>query len=84
MFAASWLAIAVSDFGSARVAGAIASTSEPAVFSRAKAGHECREGCHGLRLFLSQVPGKPLVADVMFEGCKGLCIRTVDDLIFLG
>ena len=29
------------------------------------------------------MPGKPLIADVVFEGCKGLCIRTVDDLIFL-
>ena len=66
---ATWLAVAVSDFEGPLVAGAIASTSEPAVFSRAKVGHECREGCHGFRLFLSQVPGKPLVADVMLEGC---------------
>ena len=39
VFAASWFAIAISDLGSARIAGAIASTSEPAVFSRAKPGH---------------------------------------------
>ena len=44
VFAASWFAIAVSDFGSARIAGAIASTSEPAVFSRAKAGHQSGKG----------------------------------------
>ena len=40
VFAASWLAIAVSDFGGAWIAGAAASTSELAVFSRAKAGHQ--------------------------------------------
>ena len=39
VFIASWLAIAVSDFGSARIAGAVASTSELVVFSHAKAGH---------------------------------------------
>ena len=39
VFIASWLAVAVSDFGSARIAGAVASTSEPVFFSRAKAGH---------------------------------------------
>ena len=52
---ASWLAIAISGFRGARVAGAVASTSEPAVFSRTKAGHECRKGCHRLRLFLAEV-----------------------------
>ena len=36
-----------------RVLGHIVTTSEPAVFSRAKAGHECRECCHRFRLFLS-------------------------------
>ena len=40
VFIVSWLAVAVSDFGSARIAGAVASTSEPVVFSRAKAGHQ--------------------------------------------
>ena len=39
VLAAPWLAVAISDFGSARIAGAVASTSELAVFSRAKAGH---------------------------------------------
>ena len=35
----SWLAVAVSDFGSARVTGVVAFTSEPVVFSRTKASH---------------------------------------------
>ena len=44
VFIASWLAVAVSDFGSARIAGAVASTSELAVFSRAKVGHQSGKG----------------------------------------
>ena len=39
-----WFPIAVSNFRSARVAGTVASTTEPAVFSRAKAGHESGKG----------------------------------------
>ena len=39
VFIASWLSVAVLEFGSARVAGAVAPMSEAAVFSRAKAGH---------------------------------------------
>ena len=35
-----------------RVLGHVVATSKPAVFSRAKAGHEYREGCHGLSLLL--------------------------------
>ena len=52
-----------------RVLGHIVATSEPTVFSRAKAGHECRECCHRFRLFLSEVPGQPLVTDIVLEGC---------------
>ena len=52
-----------------RVLGHIVATSKPAVFSRAKAGHECRECCHRFRLFLSKVPGQPLVTDIVLEGC---------------
>ena len=36
---------------------------------RTKAGHECHEGCHGLRLFLAEVAGEPFVTDAVFEGC---------------
>ena len=35
--------------------GCVVTTSQPTMLSRAKAGHECREGCHGLRLFLAEV-----------------------------
>src|SRR3954466_12542384 len=62
-------AIAVLGIRITRALGHVIATSQPAVFSRAKAGHECREGCHRFRLFLSKVPGKPLVTDVMLEGC---------------
>ena len=41
--------------------------SQPAILARAKAGHECREGYHGLRLLLAEVSGEPLVTDVMLE-----------------
>ena len=78
---ASWLAFAVPGFGGARVAGAIASTSEPAILSRAKAGHKCGEGCHGFRLFLAEVSGKPLVSDAMLEGREGFGIRTIHNLV---
>ena len=39
VFIVSWLAVVVSDFGSARVTGTVASTSELAIFSRTKAVH---------------------------------------------
>ena len=42
--------------------------SQPAILARTKAGHECREGCHGLRLLLAEVLGKPFVTDVMLKG----------------
>ena len=37
------------------LAGCVVTTSQPAIFSHAKAGHECLGGCHGLRLFLAEV-----------------------------
>ena len=81
VFASSWLVIAVSDFGGALVAGAIASTSEPAVFSRAKASHQSNESCHGFRSFLVEVACKPFIPDVVSESRKGFRVRTVDDLV---
>ena len=68
MLVASWLAVAIPGFGGNRVAGAIAPASEPTVFSRAKTGHKCGDGCHGVRLLLAEVLGEPLVLDAMFEG----------------
>ena len=82
MFVASWPAIAIHGFRGARVTGTVASMSQPAVFSRTKMGRKCGEGCHELWLFLAEVSSKPLVSDAMFEGRKGFCVRTIDDLIF--
>ena len=49
------LASAILGLGGACLAGCVVTTSQPTVLTRAKAGHECREGCHGLRLFLAEV-----------------------------
>ena len=81
MFVASWLAVAISGFGGARVAGTVASTSEPAVFSHAKAGLECGKGCHGLRFFLAEVSGEPLVPDAVFKGREGFGVQTIHNLV---
>ena len=62
------LAGAVFRLGGACVPGRIFTTSEPAILTHTKAGHECREGCHGLRLFLAEVAGEPFVTDAMFKG----------------
>ena len=56
MFVASWPAIAIPGYGGARVAGTVASMSQPAVFSHAEEGHECGKSCHRLRLFLADDP----------------------------
>ena len=42
--------------------------SQPAVLARTEAGHERREGCHGLWLILTEMSGEPFVADVVLEG----------------
>ena len=49
------LAGAVLGLGGACLAGYAFTASQPAILTRAKAGHECRKGCHGLRLFLAEV-----------------------------
>ena len=81
VFIASWLAVTISDFESARIAGTVTSMSELAVFSHAKAGHQSGKGCHGFWFFLTEVAGKPLVPDAVFEGRYGFRVRTVDDLV---
>ena len=81
MFVASWPAVAISGFGVARVARDVASTSQPAIFSHAKVGHKCGEGFHGLRLFLVEVLGKPLVSDAMVEGREGFGVWTIHNLV---
>ena len=42
------LASAILGLGGACLASCVVTTGQPA-------GHECREGCHGLRLFLAEV-----------------------------
>lgn len=81
VFIAPWLAVVVSYIGSAWIAGAVASTSEPTVFSHAKAGHQSGKGCHGLWFFLTEVAGEPLIPDAVFEGREGFNIRTIDNLV---
>ena len=81
VFVASWPTVSISGFGGARVAGVVASTSYPTIFSRAKAGHECGERCHGLRHFLAEVLGDPLVMDAVFKGLKGFGVRIIDNLV---
>ena len=62
------LIVAISGFRGAGIACIVFAMGQPTVLIRTKAGHECREGCHGLRLFLSEVSGKPFVPDAMFKG----------------
>ena len=69
VFVASWFAVAIPGLLCARFACCVVATSQPAIFARAKAGHKCREGCHGFWLLLAEMSGEPLVTDVMFKGC---------------
>ena len=50
-----------------RIPRCVVAASQLAILARAKAGHECREGFHRLRLLLAEVPGEPLITDVMLE-----------------
>ena len=81
MLVALQLAIAVSDFGSVWIADAAASTSEPAVFSRAKTGHRSGNGSHGSWILLTEVAGEPLVPDAVFKGREGFGVQTIDNLV---
>ena len=65
---ASGLAAAVFDFGGACFACRVFATGQPTILTRTKASHECREGCHGLRLFLAEVSAEPFVTDAMLKG----------------
>ena len=78
------LAGVVLGLGGSCLVGCVFATSQPAVLSRAKAGHECCEGCHGFRLFLAEVAGEPFVTDAVFEGRWGFGIRRVNDLVLFG
>ena len=81
VFIVSWLAVAISNFGSTWIIGVVASTSEPVVFSYAKTGHQSGKGCHRFWFFLTEVAGKPLIPDTVFEGHEGFGIRTIDNLV---
>ena len=67
VFVASWFVVGIFVIRSARIPGCVVVASQPTILARAKAGHECREGCHRLRLILTEVSGEPLVTDVMLE-----------------
>ena len=68
VFAALGLVVAVFGLGGAFLAGRIFTTGQPAILTHTKAGHKCREGYHGFRLFLAEVAGEPFITDVVFEG----------------
>ena len=65
---ASRLVFASFSFRVAGVACIVFATGQATVLARTKAGHECREGCHGFCLFLAEVASEPFVTDAMFEG----------------
>ena len=64
----SELAVAIFYLGGACLAGCVFAMSQPTILTCAKAGHECREGCHGLRIFLAEEAGKPFIVNVVFKG----------------
>ena len=68
MSVAPELAGAVFGLGGAYFVGCVGTVSQPTILSRTKAGHKCREGCHGPRLFLAEVAGEPFVPDAMLKG----------------
>ena len=49
----SELAVVVLNLGGACLAGYVFAASQPTILTRAKVGHECREGCHRFWLFLA-------------------------------
>ena len=81
MSVAPWLAVTMADIRSVGGSRCGATASQPAVLARAEAGHECRDGRHGLGFFLAEVSGEPLVTDIMLKGRQGFSVRTVDYLV---
>ena len=67
VFVASWFAVGIFVIRSARIPGCVVAASQPAILARAKAGHECCEGCHRFRLLLAKVASQPFITDVMLE-----------------
>ena len=66
--AASELAVVIFALGGPYFACYVFASGHPTILTRTKAGHECREGCHGVRLYLAEVAGEPFVTDAMFKG----------------
>ena len=67
VFVASWFTVGIFVIWGARIPGCVVAASQPAILARAKAGHECREGCHGFWLLLAEVSGEPFVMDIMLK-----------------
>ena len=65
---ASRLVFVIFKFRGAGVVCIVFATGQPTILTRTEVGHECREGCHGFRLFLAEVAGEPFVTDAMFKG----------------
>ena len=81
---ASGLAIVVVDIRGTGIDWRGATASQPAILTRAKVGHECREGRHGLWFFLAEVSSEPLIVDIMLKGRQGFGVRTIDYLVLFG
>ena len=64
---ASELAVAVFGLRGACLVGRIFTTSQSALLTHTKAGHEGRGGGHRFRLFLAEVAGEPFIADDIFK-----------------
>ena len=64
----SELAVVVLSLGGACLTGCVFGASQPTILTRTKAGHKCREGCHGFQLFLAEVASETFIADAMFKG----------------
>ena len=62
------LVIAIFSFRGAGVACIFFATGQPTILALTKAGHECREGRHGLCLLLAEVAGKPFIMDAVYKG----------------
>ena len=77
----SELAVVVLNLGGACLASCVFAASQPTILTRAKAGHECREGCHRFWLFLAEVAGEPFITDAMFEGREGFGVRIIHNLV---
>ena len=82
IFIALGLFIGVTCFQDVRFA-IMGTSGEPAIFSRAKAGHRRCEGCHSPQLLLAELAGQPFISDIVLECDDGLGFGVVYDLVLL-